>query len=185
MAAAIPAVRVLPKNAGLAPLPSAAIIPSMPHRFRTIDGKIYGPGSKTPFTVSLPDGSQAEVIWGGCAQSEKLAWWLRKPDHGIAQSAQEIAAVAIEAEDTKEFIWGDAPPGAHLIWVLEPPVVSKAGNSYQLAKMVTVEASPAELAYFHDTRFALFGSLDSAGKITTIPALEPPPAKPPAQGELF
>ncbi|WP_367870428.1 hypothetical protein [Luteolibacter sp. Populi] len=157
----------------------------MPHRFRTTDGKIYGPGSKTPFPVSLPDGAEAEVIWGGCAQHEKLGWWLRKPGHAIAQSAQEVAAIAIQAEDTKEFIWGDAPPGARLIWVLEPPVVSRAGSSYQLAKMVTVEATPAQLAYFRDTRFALLGSLDPAGKITAIPALEPPPARPPAQGELF
>jgi hypothetical protein len=157
----------------------------MPHRFRTIDGKIYGPGSKTPFTVRFPDGREAEVIWGGCAQSEKLAWWLRKPGHAIAESAQEIAAIAIEAEDTKEFTWGDAPPAARLIWVLEPPVVSKAGTSYQLGKMVTVEATPAQLAYFRDTRFALFGNLDSTGKITEIPTLEPPPAVPPLQGELF
>jgi hypothetical protein len=157
----------------------------MPHRFRTTDGKIYGPGSKTPFAVSLPDGQESEVIWGGCAQNEKLAWWLRKPGHAIAQSALEVVAIAIQAEDTKEFICGDAPPGARLIWVLEPPVVSKAGTRYQLAKMVTVEATPAQLAYFRDTRFALFGNLDAEGTVTEIPSLAPPPAKPPAQGELF
>ena len=157
----------------------------MPHRFRTTDGKIHGPGNKTPFAVSLPDGRMAEVIWGGCAQHEKLAWWLRKPGHTIAQSAQEVAAIAIEAEDSREFIWGDAPPEARLIWVLEPPVVSKAGTSYQLAKMVTVEATPAQWAYFRDTRFAIFGNLDGVGRITEIHSLEPPPAMPPAQGELF
>ena len=118
----------------------------MPHRFRTTDGKIYGPGAKTPIAVSLPDGEEPEVIWGGCAQNEKLGWWLKKEGHAIAQSALEVAAIAIEAEDTKELIWGDAPPGARLIWVLEPPVVSKAGKPYQLAKMVTVAATPAQVA---------------------------------------
>ena len=156
----------------------------MPHRFRSKEGIVYGPGSKTPFAVGFPDGREVEVIWGGCAQNEKLAWWLRKPGHGIAQTG-EVAAVAIQAEDTGEFVWGDAPPGARLIFVVEPPTVSKSGGTYRLAKMVTVEATPAQLAYFRDTRFALFGTLDPAGKVAEIPSLEPPPPAPPAQGELF
>jgi len=157
----------------------------MPHRFRTANGKIFGPGNKTPFEVRLLDGRETEVIWAGCAQSEKLGWWLSRPDHVIAESTSKIAAIAIEAEDTKEFIWGDAPPGARLIWVVAPPVVSKAGTRYRLAKMVTVEATPAQLAYFRDTRFAIFGNLDAAGRVMEIPSLEAPPALPPAQGELF
>jgi hypothetical protein len=157
---------------------------AMPHRFRSKEGKVYGPGSKTPFAVWFPDGTEAEVIWGGCAQNEKLGWWLRKPGHGIAQTG-EVAAVAIEAEDTGEFVWGDAPEGARLIFVVEPPTVSKSGSSYRLAKMVTVEATPEQLAYFRDTRFALLGRLDGTGKVAEIAPLEPPPAVPPAQGELF
>ena len=137
-----------------------------------------------PLTCPAQTGRVVEVIWGGCAQNEKLAWWLRKPGHGIAQTG-EVAAVAIQAEDTGEFVWGDAPPGARLIFVVEPPTVSKSGGTYRLAKMVTVEATPAQLAYFRDTRFALFGTLDPAGKVAEIPSLEPPPPAPPAQGELL
>jgi hypothetical protein len=157
----------------------------MPHRFRTKDGTVYGPGGKTPFPVRLVDGSETIVIWGGCAQNEKLGWWLKKPGHEIGESAELVVGIAIEAEDTKEFIWGDAPEGARLIWVVEPPTVSKAGTTYRLAKMVTVEATPEQLAYFRDTRFALLGTLDEAGKVRAIPALKPPPAIAPAQGELF
>lgn len=157
---------------------------AMPHRFRSREGKVYGPGNKTPFPVWFADGTEAEVIWGGCAQNEKLSWWLRKPGHGIAQTA-EVAAVAIEAEDTGEFVWGDAPAGVRLIFVVEPPTVSKSGSSYRLAKMVTVEATAEQLAYFRDTRFALFGTLDGAGRVDAVASLEPPPALPPVQGELF
>ena len=46
---------------------------AMPHRFRSKEGIVYGPGSKTPFAVGFPDGREVEVIWGGCAQNEKLA----------------------------------------------------------------------------------------------------------------
>ena len=151
----------------------------MPHLFRTLDGKQWKPSQ--PIHLTLADGTKVEGIWAGSAQEEKLAWWLRKPGNTLAQT-DEVAEIAVKAEDTNKINWGAAPKGARLIFVLEAPTVSKKGETYRLAKMVTTAANPAQLAYFHDERFSLFGTLQSDGTIIRIPPLPPPP---PEQGELL
>ena len=112
---------------------------------------------------------------------EKLDWWLRHAGNELTQS-EEVAAIAIKGDDTKEMIWGDAPAGARLFFVLE---AQTAGNNYRLAKMVTTAANPAQRAYFHHERFSLFGRFKSDGSFDIIAPLAPPPPRPPDQGELF
>ena len=87
--------------------------------------------------------------------------------------------------ETKELNWGDAPSGARLLFVLKPFATGKSGERYRLALMVTTAATPAQGIYFGEPRFALFGALNADGTITKTQPLEPPPPKPPLQGELF
>lgn len=154
----------------------------MPHLFRTLDGKLWK--ASQPLDLTLADGTPIAGLWGGSAQHEKLDWWLRKPGHLLAQT-DLVAQVAVRDDDTGEINWGDAPSAARLFFVLESPSIGKNGESYRIAKMVTVATTPAELAYFRDTRFSLFGTFKPDGSITVIPPLPPPPPKPPLQGELF
>jgi len=158
----------------------------MPHLFRTTDGVEWRPGR--PFPVTLPDGVIVEATWAGCAQYEKLDWWLKQPGNQLAQSAP-VAAIAIKAEDTGELRWGDAPPDAHLLFVLEPAREAKAGGTYRLGKMVTIAATPEQFAWFRDERFASLAKFSPSGEVEIIPPLLPPiaPAAPasPIQGELF
>ena len=151
----------------------------MPNLYRNLDGDVRRPS--TPVPLLLADGSAAEGIWAGSATEEKLDRWLRKAGNQLAQS-EPVAAVASKADDNGELIWGDAPEGARLFFVLEaaPP-----GKNYRLAKMVTTAATPAQAAYFRHDRSALFGTLQPDGTIRKIPPPEPPPPKGPAQGELF
>lgn len=151
----------------------------MPNLFRTSDGKVWKPSQSLPLT--LADGTQAEGVWGGSAQQEKLDWWLRPPGNALVQT-EEIAAIAIKGDDTKEMLWAEAPAGARLFFVLE---ARAAGNHYRLAKMVTTAANPAQRAYFHHERFSLFGKFKPDGSIEVIAPLKPPPPRPPDQGELF
>lgn len=161
---------------------ASSTFPRMPHLFRTLDGRLWK--ASQPLDLSLADGRQVEAVWGGSAQEEKLAWWLAKPGHELSQT-QEVAAVAVRDDETHQINWGDAPAGARLFFVVEPPVTGKNGTPYRIAKMVTTAVTPAQLAYFHDTRFALFGTLHADGSLTRIPSLPPPPPQPPVQGELF
>jgi hypothetical protein len=154
----------------------------MPHLFRTRDGSLWKPSRRVPLT--LADGTKLEGLWGGSAQEEKLKWWLRKPGHELAQT-DEVAEVAVRDDETEEVRWGAAPVGARLFFVVEAPIVGKAGGTYRLAKMVTTAATPEQIAYFHDERFSLFGNFDRQGNIASIPPLPPPPPDPPAQRELF
>jgi hypothetical protein len=151
----------------------------MPNLFRTTDGQERKPGPVIPF--ELTDGSTVEAIWAGSATEEKLDWWLRKPGSQLAQT-EPVAAVASKADDDGELIWGDAPHGARLLFVIEaaPP-----GKSYRLAKMVTTAATAAQHAYFRHDRSALFGLLNADGSIKKIAPCQPPPPAGPAQGELF
>ncbi len=154
----------------------------MPHLFRALDGTLWKPGQSIPLT--LAGGTKVSGIWAGSAQEEKLAWWLRQPGSDLAQS-EEVAEVAVRADDTGEIAWGAAPAGVRLFFVVEAPRQAKTGESYRLAKMVTAAATPAQVAYFRDERFSLFGTFNADGAIARIPPLAPPPVKPPAQGELF
>jgi len=122
-----------------------------------------------------------EGHWAGSAQDEKLEWWLRKPGSELVQS-EAIAAVGSEADDDGELIWGDAPSGARLLFVLEE---APLGKNYRLAKMVTTAANAAQEAYFRHKRSALFGTLQPDGSIRKIPPPETPPPRGPAQGTLF
>jgi hypothetical protein len=157
----------------------------MPHRFRTPDGTVWQTGR--PFPLFLPDGREIEGIWGGCAQNEKLAWWLKKPGHELAQSAV-IAGIGIKGEDDDVLRWDTTPQGARLFFVVEPPKLGKSGQSYRLVKMVTVAATPEQFAFFRDERYALLGEFDESGGITVMAPSRPPdplPSQGPAQGELF
>jgi hypothetical protein len=150
----------------------------MPHLFRTTDGRLWKPGERVALTLS--DGTKIEGTWAGSAKEERLKWWLSKYGNRLAQTEQ-ISEVAIQADDDKEIIWGGAPAGARLIFVLEsqPP-----GKNYRLAKMVTTASTPAQILYFRHERFSLFGSLTPEGTIAKIPPLMPQPALP-KQGRLF
>ena len=156
---------------------------AMPHLFRTADSKVWKPGE--PFALQLTDGSMTEGLWAGCAQHEKLGWWLRKPGNQLARSA-EVSAIAIKGEDDGELRWGGAPPGSHLFFVLELPRLGKSGVSYRLARMITIAATPEQGAFFRDERFALLGKWNRERGISIIPPIDPPPFPPsPRQGELF
>ena len=154
----------------------------MPNLFRTLDGKLCEP--RQTLTLTLADGTSVGGIWGGSAQEEKLRWWLSHPGNELAQS-EVVAEIAIKSDDTKEIRWAAAPVGARLIFLLEAPALSKTGETYRLAKMVTTAANPAEVAYFHHERTSLFGTLNPDGSISKIPPLQPPPPEPPDQSELF
>jgi len=154
---------------------------SMPHLFRTPDGAEWKPSHPVPLT--LADSTKVEGIWAGSAQEEKLRWWLGKPGHELAQTA-EVSAIAVKGEKTKQLRWGDAPPGARIFFVLEAPTIGKSGTPYRLAKMVTTAATPGQAGYFDDERFSLFGTFNSDGTIAKIPPL-PPPSDSPREGELF
>ena len=151
----------------------------MPHLFRTRDGIERKPGTLIP--LQLADGSPTEGVWAGSATDERLGWWLRQTGNQITQS-ELVAAVASKADDDGEVIWGDAPDGTRLIFVLIAP---PPGKNYRLAKLVTVAATPAQVAYFRHDRSALFGTLQADGNIKRIPPPNPPPPPPPNQGELF
>ncbi len=112
------------------------IIP-MPHFFRTTDDTVWKPGKLFP--RQLVDGSMVEGIWAGCAQHEKLGWWLKNPGNQLARSA-EVCAIAIKGEDDGELRRGDVPQGGHLFFVIEPPKVGKSDESYRLSKMITIAA---------------------------------------------
>src|SRR4051794_13058148 len=107
----------------------------MPNLYRTPDGSERKPSTSLSF--QLADGSIVEGIWAGSATEEKLDWWLRKRGNQLVQS-ELVAAIAVKAADSGEIIWGDAPDGARLIFVLEalPP-----DKNYRLAKMVTTAAN--------------------------------------------
>lgn len=156
-----------------------ANIKPMPNLYRTSDGQERKPGTSLP--LLLADGSMVAGIWAGSATEEKLDWWLRKPGSQLAQS-EPVAAIAVKADDNGEIIWGAAPTGARLIFVLE---VSPPGKSYRLVKMVTTVASPAQVACFRHERFSLFGTLQPDGTIRRIPPAAPPVPHGPSQGELF
>jgi hypothetical protein len=155
----------------------------MPHQFRTTDGTDWKPSR--PFPLELADGAVVEGIWAGCAQYEKLSWWLKKPANQLARSA-EVSAIAIKGEEDGKLRWGETPEGVHLFFVIEPPTVGKSGESYRLAKMVTIAATPEQVAFFQDERFALLGNWDEQRAISITPPAIPPAAAPsPRQGELF
>jgi len=151
----------------------------MPNLFRTPDGHEWKPGDTLPLT--LPDGTTTEGIWAGSATEEKLAGWLRPRGNQIAQS-EMVTSVASKADDNGEMIWGDAPNGAHLLFIVVAP---DAGKKYRLAKLVTTAANAAQIDYFRHHRSSLLGHLNPDGTIARIPPLNPPPPPPPAQGELF
>jgi hypothetical protein len=152
----------------------------MPNLFRTLDGTIHKAGETIPLT--LPNGAATEGVWAGSATEEKLQQlWLRSHGNQITQS-EFVAAVASKAEDNGEMIWGDAPSSARLFFVLVAP---ERGKSYRLAKLVTIAATPAQVAHFRHKRASLFGYLESNGTIVKVAPLDPPPPPPPAQGELF
>lgn len=151
----------------------------MPHLFRNLDGKLWKPGE--PVFLTLADGTKVEGVWAGSAREDKLARWLRAPGNELAQT-EEVSEIAIKADDTKETIWGAAPAGARLLFVLEPP---PTGKNYRLAKMVTTAATPAQVIHFRHERFSLFGILKPDGTIAKIPPLPPPSPEHPTQGELF
>jgi hypothetical protein len=108
-------------------------------------------------------------------------WHLRQPGSELAQS-EEVSEVAIKADNDGEMIWGAAPPGASLLFVVLAP---EPGKNYRLARMITTAATPAQWAYFRHARFSLFGRLNPNGTIAKMPPLESPPPIPPAQGSLF
>jgi hypothetical protein len=141
----------------------------MPHLFRTLDSKIWKPSQPVP--LWLADGTKVEGIWAGSATEEKFAWWLRDAGNQLTQS-EPVAAVASKADDDGEIIWGEAPTGARLLFVLE---ASPPGKNYRLAKMVTTAAKAAQIAYFRHDRAPLFGTLKLDGSIQRIPPLNPQP----------
>jgi hypothetical protein len=152
----------------------------MPNFFRTIDGKVWK--ASQAIRLELADGEIIQGIWAGSAQEEKLDWWLRPAVGNKLAQSDEVAAVAAKAEDDGELIWGEAPAGARIFFILIAP---DAGKDYWLAKMVTTAANPAQVAHFRHARFALFGKFRPGGGIEKIPPVEPPPPPPPAQPELF
>ncbi|MBL9144421.1 MAG: hypothetical protein JNM99_12150 [Verrucomicrobiaceae bacterium] len=154
----------------------------MPHQFRTVDQRVWK--ASQAIVLWRADGSRVEGIWGGSATEERLDWWLRKPGNELTQT-DEIAAVAVRDDESKEVRWGDAPQGARLFFVLEAPVIGKSGEAYRLAKMVTTAATSAQASYFCDDRFALLGRFNSEGLISRMQPLAPPPLQRPIQGELF
>ena len=154
----------------------------MPHLFRTPDDRIWK--ASQPIPLFRADGTQVTGIWGGSAQHEKLKWWLGKPGNELVQS-ETVSGVAVRDDDTEEIRWGETPASARLFFVLEPPVIGKTGEAYRIAKMVTVAATPAQATYFRDERFALLGTLNANGEITTMAPLPPPEPEPPTQAELF
>ncbi|MDX2080526.1 MAG: hypothetical protein SFU53_07055 [Terrimicrobiaceae bacterium] len=149
-------------------------------RFRSVVGKEWKPGDALP--LELAGGQEVEGIWMGFATREKLAWWLRQPGNELAQG-EPVAEIAERADDTKELIWGPAPPEAGLIFVLEP---APPGKDYRPAKMVTTAANEEQTAYYRHGRFPLLGRLETDGSLREIPpAKPPPPTDPPKQFELF
>jgi len=151
----------------------------MPNLFRTPDGHAWKASDEIPLT--LADGTKVSGIWAGSAMEEKLDWWLRPFGNQLTQS-EVISEIAVKADDTKEMIWGAAPPEARLFFVLE---AMAPGKNYRLAKMVTTAATPAQVAYFRHERFSLFGKLGPDGSPGKIAPLPPPPPLPKTQGELF
>jgi hypothetical protein len=154
----------------------------MPHLFRTADNRVWRASQSIPLLRA--DGTECAGIWGGSAQGEKLKWWLSKPGNELMQTPI-VSAVAVRDEETNEVRWGETPEGVRLFFVLEAPVVGKTGESYRLARMVTAAATPAQLAYFRDERFALLGVFHPDGTLKMVEPLRPPEPEPPAQGELF
>ncbi|WP_395745788.1 hypothetical protein [Prosthecobacter sp.] len=150
--------------------------------YRTTDGKVWKASQKVD--LSRADGSKVEGVWGGSAKQEKLDWWLKKPGHELTQTA-EVAAVGVKDNKTEDVAWGDAPEGAHLLFVLEAPVVGKNGAPYRIAKMVTREATEGEASYFQEPRCSLFGTMTADRGIRRLSPLPAPPPKPSAQSELF
>ena len=147
--------------------------------YRDGKGDVWKPGQKVP--VMFADGTESEGVWAGSAREEKLDWWLGKAGNVLAQS-ELVTEVAFKADDDGELQWGQAPEGAHLLFVVEAP---PPGKKYRLARMITARANPGQVAYFRHDRFSLFGTLASDG---TIERIQPPPApvpKPPKQRELF
>lgn len=90
----------------------------MPHLFRTTDGRLWK-ASQT-VVVTRADGTKLEGVWGGSAREERLDWWLSEPGSELAQT-DEVAEVAVRDDDTKEVVWGPAPAGARIFFVLKAP----------------------------------------------------------------
>lgn len=134
----------------------------MPKRYRTPGDGEQWPGM--PLSVQLANGRWVSCIWAGSAQEEKLSWWLGKSGNELAQS-DLVATVALEADDNGEVIWSDAPPHGRLLFVIEK---QSPERNYRLAKMVTIAATPAQVAHYRHERFVLFGLLRYDGSIYRI-----------------
>lgn len=156
----------------------------MPHLFRTHDGREWRPQRAIP--VTTVDGAMVEAVWCGSVRIEDLPGWLNKPGYELAQT-DEVASVAVRGEHSGKARWGDAPPGARLFFVLEPLQAEKDGLTQRSAKMVTTASTEAQMKYFADERFSLFGRFLPNGTIDEIEPLAPPSGPydylPP--GELF
>jgi len=155
----------------------------MCNKFRSISGKEWRPGDEIP--LELIDGPAATGIWAGCAQQEKLDWWIKQQGGQLAQMAEPVAEIAEGSKIvSKKLTWGPAPEEAHLLFVLLPAL---PGKSYALTKLITTAARADQEAYFQNHRFPLLGSLEN-GKIQVKPPLVAPDAPPlerKEQGELF
>lgn len=130
------------------------------------------------------DGISLRGKWAGSATYERLQdLWLARRGNELVQIPQDVTEVSEEDKDTGEIVWTRAADGTRLFFVLE---AAPAGKDYRLAKLVTIEATPEERAYFNQKRGSvpLTGRLED-GKLVHVPLPPVPPPRPKTYLDLF
>lgn len=134
-----------------------------------VQGQTFRPGREVPAVG--PEGP-IHRIWAGFARSEILNWWIQRGGILLDIPAAEFAE---RSDRTGELVWDIVPEGLVIRAILDRQTV------HELVKIVTREATPAELGKFEHNRMPVLEKpLHSAAEV--IFPKPPPPAKPAPAG---
>jgi hypothetical protein len=114
-------------------------------------GVIKRPGQPLTVKIRGPGGDYElplEAIFGGPARVESKGYWIKREG---AQPAiiPDVSRFGEKNKSTGQQGWMDVPPGSSLEGLLLP---SPPGKDYRLVKVLTQEASAAELALLGNNR---------------------------------
>lgn len=141
-----------------------------------VQGKAFRPGREVP---AIGPAGACHRIWAGFARSEILNWWIQRGGVLLDIPAEEFAE---RSDRTGELLWDAVGEGLVIRGLLDRQ------TSQELIKIVTREATPAELERFQHNRTPVLEM-----PLYSNPAVAPSSASAPAktfpaglvQGMLF